>query len=124
MRIGDLKKDEAFNEKSGEVWREWENQTNLWWSAVCEEEKEAGGWLKGSQGSIQEMVKGKKAPDWNNSTAWERVERLTQEAIGTWARWNPSTGGEGWTGKVTEKTKKRGRNLGWTRVFVPTWKSP
>ena len=51
------------------------------------------------------MIKGKKAPEWNNSTAWEWIERRVQEALGTWAKWNPSTGGAGWTEKVIDKIK-------------------
>ncbi len=49
------------------------------------------------------MVKGKKAPEWQNSTAWEWIERRVQEALGTWAKWNPDIGGAGWTIKVTDK---------------------
>ena len=79
-RIGELKTNEGFNRQLGEVWMEWEKKTNEWWSEVCEIKKEAGGWLKVSEENIQNMVEGKKAPEWNNSTAWEWIERRVQEA--------------------------------------------
>ena len=79
---------------------------------MCEEQKSAGGWLKVGQGSIQDLVKAKKAPEWNCSSAWEWIERRMQEAIGTCAKWNPSTGGKGWTTKTTEKIGEWGAKFG------------
>ena len=91
-RLGEFKGNAEFQRKLGQFWQEWETQTNLWWTEVCEEQKSAGGWLKVGQGSIQDLVKAKKARAWNCSSAWEWIERRMQEAIGTWAKRNPSTG--------------------------------
>ena len=115
-RVGDLKGNEVFQKELSSCWKEWEGQTNLWWSEVCDEEKRAGGWLKVGQGCIQDLVKDKKAQEWNCGTAWEWMERRLQEALGTWAKWNPSAGGKGWTartaGKVGEWAGKLGLDKG------------
>ncbi len=84
----------------------------MWWSEVCGVEEKAGGFLKVEQGSIQEMVKARKAPEWNNGSAWEWIERRVHEAIGTWAKWSPSTGGKRWTQKVKDRITEWSAKLG------------
>ena len=68
--------------------------------------------MKVGQGCIQDLVKDKKAPEWNCSVAWEWMERRMQEAIGTWAKWNPSTGGRGWTARTMVKVGEWSAKIG------------
>ncbi len=79
VRVGGLKDDEAFGRDLGEVWMAWESKTNEWWSEVCGKPKEAGGPLKIGQSCIQDMVKVKKAPEWDGFVAWEWIERRMVE---------------------------------------------
>lgn len=64
------------------------------------------------QESIQKLVKARKAPEWNYSSAWEWIERRIQETIGTWAKCNPSTGSEGWTNKTITNIEEWGPKFG------------
>ncbi len=46
--LGELRNNKEFQDKVGQLWMDWENQTNLWWTEICEKKKkEAGGGLKG-----------------------------------------------------------------------------
>jgi hypothetical protein len=103
VRVGDRKHDTSFGKELGEVWLEWEEKVNEWWAEVCGEQKEAGGWLKVGSSKIQDMVKSKKAPEWESWTGWEWIERRMVEALASKGKGGQGVGGKGWARGVSKQ---------------------